>query len=905
MQKASLWHRFKMRPLVAALALCASVCAMADGLKPVSVPAGDLTTALELLEKQSGAEIVYRPELLKGLRTGGVKGTLSPQEAVTQLLKGTKLTIHADKSGVLLITGTDGAAPAGDSSPPGTGKKQGEKSRTDRAAPAQSSSIAKEEPGQQDSQKEPIEMHEVVVTGSRIRGAPPASPVITVTQEDMARAGYADLGDAGRGILQNFSGGVNPGIAGGGDQGGYNNLDNASALNLRGLGPDATLTLVNGHRIAYDAVAQGVDISAIPIAAVERVEVVTDGASALYGSDAVAGVANVILRREFDGVEASVKYGGSTDGGNQQQRYSITTGGSWTSGGVMMALDDSHYTAINASDRSYTSTLYGTQSLVPEQEQRSAVVAGHQNLAEGLELEWDAYLNDRTSDLTNDFTTTAPVTTSGIHNLPRVESYELTPTLRYQLGGGWEASLSGTYAHSKTATHSQFFSQGAELYRTFLGYDNDMTSAELNAEGPVFAAPGGDARLAVGSGYRSAGLDANVVRTTGGVSATTKNFNSTQDVYYGYGELSIPLVSPSQNLSFAHALTFNAAVRNEDYKGISDVTTPKLGLIFEPTANVTLRGTWGKSFKAATLYQENTAPSAYLLPATYYTPPPSGGGPVLTLGGGSPTPLQPERATTWTTSLGFHPNFLAGLTVEATYFDIRYRDRIAVPVSPTLTALGNPIYNQFIIYNPTAQQVLNAIAGLPTGLSNQTGQPFDPANVGAIIEDFLSNVASVNARGVDLSANYSMDIGADSRLSLTTSASYLESERQLSAGQPTLQLAGLIFNPPHWRARASATWQRANLTVTSAVNYLGGESDNRYLPVEWIGSFTTFDATAQIKSTANEGFLQNCEVGLSALNVFNKKPAIIRNSNPTDPPYDSLNYSVVGRFLGVSFTKRF
>src|SRR3546814_14406823 len=102
-----------------------------------------------------------------------------------------------------------------------------------------------------------------------------------------------------RSLVQNYSGGQNPGIAASG-QGGSENVTSSSALNLRGLGADATLTLFNGHRVAYDAISQGVAITAIPLAAIDRVEVVTDGSSALYGSDAVGGVANEILLKNYD-----------------------------------------------------------------------------------------------------------------------------------------------------------------------------------------------------------------------------------------------------------------------------------------------------------------------------------------------------------------------------------------------------------------------------------------------------------------------------------------------------------------------------------------------------------------------------------------------------------------------------
>src|SRR3546814_6056254 len=83
---------------------------------------------------------------------------------------------------------------------------------------------------------------------------------------------------------------------------------------LRGLGPDATLTLINGHRVAYDGAIQGVDISAIPLAALDRIEIVADGSSALYGSDAVAGVANVLLRKDYQGLWTSARIAGTKIG---------------------------------------------------------------------------------------------------------------------------------------------------------------------------------------------------------------------------------------------------------------------------------------------------------------------------------------------------------------------------------------------------------------------------------------------------------------------------------------------------------------------------------------------------------------------------------------------------------------
>ncbi|MBZ2163806.1 TonB-dependent receptor [Alteromonas stellipolaris] len=91
----------------------------------------------------------------------------------------------------------------------------------------------------------------------------------------------------------------------------------AASVSLRGMGPDATLVLINGRRVAISAFAESitnsfVDINAIPVSAIERIDILKDGASAIYGSDAVAGVVNVILKKDYDGLEVNVGYGGTT-----------------------------------------------------------------------------------------------------------------------------------------------------------------------------------------------------------------------------------------------------------------------------------------------------------------------------------------------------------------------------------------------------------------------------------------------------------------------------------------------------------------------------------------------------------------------------------------------------------------
>jgi iron complex outermembrane receptor protein len=228
-----------------------------------------------------------------------------------------------------------------------------------RAGIAQQTAPEHSEPAEADDSSgevKPDESATIIVTGSRIRGAAVAGEVITLDRQMIVAAGQVDLGEALRSLPQNFGGGQNPGVGSGGGLI-NNNINSASSANLRGLGPDATLTLLNGHRLPYDSAFGGVDISAIPLAALDRIEVVPDGASALYGSDAVAGVVNVILRRDFEGVTTSAQLGASTDGGYFRRQADIVGGTTWQDGGFLVAYDYARNSEIAARQRSYASSL--------------------------------------------------------------------------------------------------------------------------------------------------------------------------------------------------------------------------------------------------------------------------------------------------------------------------------------------------------------------------------------------------------------------------------------------------------------------------------------------------------------------------------------------------------------------
>lgn len=852
--------------ILPALSVPASAATQAQAVIAFDLPAQPLSERLRAIARLSGREIVFAADAVEGRMTGPLRGAFTVDDAVRTALAETGLDA-VERAGAMLIR-------------PGV--------QLDGAPGASSPEEAV-----------------MTVTGSRIRGAAVPSPVIVATRTELEEAGVTDLAGFTRLLPQNFTGGQNPGVAGGGQQGGQNNVNNSATLNLRGLGPDATLTLINGHRLAYDALNQGVDISAIPLAAVERIEVITDGASALYGSDAVGGVANVILRRDYQGLEAVARAGGSTGGGNVQQQYSVVAGGRWGSGGFMVAADYLDASPILAADRDYTRTLDPGATLISGQSRLSIVLTGHQELARGIEFELDGQFGSRRSGKSTPFFTTSDVLTNGLLNRPEVESYSITPTISLALPSSWEARASYTHAISETDIFSRRFLNRAETPQ-FLIYENRLDSFEATAEGPLMRLPGGSARLAVGAGIRSVLLDVNVSQVTGGVQRVTRDFTEQRDIQFAYGELFLPLIGPDTGFPLVERLTVSAALRYERYAGIDELATPKVGLIYQPHADVTIRGTWGQSFKVPTLNQVNQPRVGGLVLGTVFSPQPvpplPAGATVLQLSGGNPD-LEAERATTWAAGIEVRPAFARGLRFEGTYFDVDYRGRVSSPFSGTSGALANPAFADFVLFNPTPDQVRGIVDSLPQGLLNQTGQPFDPARVVAILDGSLQNIARERVSGLDLSTDYRFDL-AGGALNLTGGASYLRSERRISAGQPVLRRAGMIFNPPHWRGRLGGTWTRRAVTFSASANYVGATLDDRFAAVQTTGDFITLDASLALRSVASRGPLRGVELRLTASNLLDEAPAPVTDPDPAAPPYDSVNQSPVGRFLGIAVTKR-
>ncbi len=348
-------RRLRGAAFVASLALTTlSTSATEAATKAYSIPASSAADALAAFTEQSGEQIVYPVDVAHGIRTNAVQGSLSARAALEQLVAGTDLVVVQDAS-----TGALGLRRASDK-------------------PAATVAAKDLQPA--------VKLQEYRVLGSRIRQTESEgpTPVSAYDVEYIRSTGALTLADFLKTLPQNYTGvpsgrssapnELNP------ESGLFtenstptwnlitNNFDTplgqtgVSGISLRGLGSGSTLVLVDGRRAIQSGAGnrgsgtqQGfVDLNTIPLGMVERIEMITDGASSLYGADAVAGVINIILKKDWQGNELSGTFKGAQHGGGRERTLSLTSG--FTAGKLRGTINVSYYdrASLKANQRSFS-----------------------------------------------------------------------------------------------------------------------------------------------------------------------------------------------------------------------------------------------------------------------------------------------------------------------------------------------------------------------------------------------------------------------------------------------------------------------------------------------------------------------------------------------------------------------
>jgi outer membrane receptor protein involved in Fe transport len=195
----------------------------------------------------------------------------------------------------------------------------------------------------QNDQKQPQTLQTIVVTGSHIRRVDleTANPVTTVSAAQIQNTGALTLGDVVQALPQITGSPQNPQVNNGGGSG-------SSGANLRGLGSDRTLVLIDGHRMLNQ------DLNIIPAEMVERVEVLNDGGAVTYGSDAIAGVINFILKKNYQGAQFSLNYGISDHDDGERKGASFIFGQTSDKGSILAGVDYNKQDGISSGARDFS-----------------------------------------------------------------------------------------------------------------------------------------------------------------------------------------------------------------------------------------------------------------------------------------------------------------------------------------------------------------------------------------------------------------------------------------------------------------------------------------------------------------------------------------------------------------------
>jgi iron complex outermembrane recepter protein len=866
------------------------------------LPAESLDKALRDFAAQANCNISYEPAIVAGLQAPAIKGEFTVGRVLALLLKGTKLrAVNVNENTIQILeksqsTSRDATSTPNNHYPYGGVPTPG----TDAPTPATpfADADSNTSTAADDKSRDKKDLDEIIVTGTHIRGVSMASSTIEIGREEIDRSGYTSIADLMLSLPQNFGGGYNAATMAGNSQVNNGNADNptgASVPNLRGLGSGSTLTLIDGHRMAAGLPAGGADISSIPIDAIERIEVLTDSASAIYGSDAVAGVVNVILKRDYDGAKTSLSYGFAPAGGGTEKRASQMFGTHWAGGDVLIAYEHRQQDAVDARDRKFTSTALQPNSLLPQTKSNSVTLSATQDLSAAASVFVDGlYIARDTDSFSSSIYFPAPAETPAT-----LRKYAVAAGFNFNLMRDWRATLFANAAEDDTKSNSVFLTTPTIMPRAAERLLGTMRSVEANANGGIATLPSGIVRLAVGAGYRREGFSDVFGATSLGPAGAAADGD--RHIRYVFGELSIPLVRHAQR-SWLNSLDLIVSGRNERYSDFGAKTVPKIGLVYAPTSSIKLRSTWGKAFRAPNLYDAYGLQQLAILdlpnPASS-----TGSSPTLARIGGNPN-LQPELATAWSIGADYSSAELSGLQVSTTLFDIEYTSRILSIANP-FTALTDPLNAFFVTPSPSASLAQSVYDAYPPGqIFNQSSDaPFDPSKIGAIVDTRMVNVASQTARGADLSIDYKFGAGSNDGL-LFFNGTYLDLTQRNTPQGPGQTLSGLAFYPAKFRMRGGATWKLNAWALTGSVNYLPRETNNQVTPFQHVGSWTTVDASLRF-APGLPGVFSGIHFSLAVLNVFDRDPPFVRLPSvvPQGLNYDSSNTNPMGRFVSLQISK--
>ncbi len=797
-------HLFWASSMTAVAMAIAAPAAAQSAVNTFDIAAQPMQGALNALSAQSGVRLLYPYDRVSGLTSPAVRGRMATRAALDQIIAGAPLRVAMAQKDLIALSASGPNA---------------ELIRTAAVGPAfaTTSSVAVQDPGGGGASAAPQDVEAVVVTG--IRGAPRTiidspTPIDSFTAADLEKSGRAGVFQALQTLAPSFNlpfragGGTSTIIATGG---------------LRGLNPDQTLVLVNGKRRHKTSLINAVsslyngsvpaDLDMIPTASIARIEVLRDGAAAQYGSDAIAGVINIILKGDTDAGLLSATYGLNFDrkDGDLTQ-YAFNKGFTFGDAGFVNV-------SVNYKDQRLSNRAYPIASSVQlfplvggARDPREATIdrlvtrnygqLPQTNTTVGLNGEYDfgkiavygfGTWSKRESDLPFTYRTPNNVNTTPAlyplgyrpNEVVNEDDFELTAGMKGEIGG-WDWDLSTGYGKNKAVlntSNTENASLGPASPTVF--YVGTLQSDEVTSNLDVtrgFDLGGSQLQVSFGAQYRREGYKilagepasyaeglyrapagqpfAGVAPQTG--AQATPGFRpadastSHRDSEAVYGEL---------GWDATEKLFIGAAARYENYSDSSgDTLTGKLTARYEVSDWLSLRGAVSNGFRAPGLAQQkyaatssqfrtvNGVPNQLLLIKTLPVSAPE----AVALGA---KPLTPEKSKN--ISAGFTLQPLDGLDITVDGYQIEVDNRIAITSTLTGTAVSNILISK----------------GLSGDLSAQ----------------YYTNAIDTRTRGIDVVATYRYDLGDWGKLRANAGFNY---------GKTTIQ--NIIPNPPELTALGSS-----------------------------------------------------------------------------------------------------
>ncbi|GGO95242.1 TonB-dependent receptor plug domain-containing protein [Stakelama pacifica] len=703
------------------------------------------------------------------------------------------------------------------------------------AAHAQSGAAAQTE--QQDSDAAIAAGQDIIVTGTRAEGRTrldAISPVDVLSADALQRQGTTETAAALATVAPSIDF-PRPSATDG--------TDAIRPATLRGLSPDQTLVLINGIRGHPSALlnvngsvgrgSASVDLNTIPTAALQSIEVLRDGASALYGSDAIAGVVNLRLRQERTGGGASVTFGGyDTHVPATLAPRDVTDGGTVTASlWQNIPIGDEGYLDLTTEWTNREPTSRGdldtrdspakVRSRFGDPDVRQHTTYANLGVPLGDSgwqvVGWGGYQHRRTQSAA------FPRNPSNSNNVPSVypdgflpliqtvsEDYTITGGVKGQISG-WDTSLIASYGRNKidySTIHSINASYGAdsptEFYDGANVYDQFVTNLDISHD---YALGGGDLTVAAGAEYRresyqiEAGEPLSYAKGPLAASAGAQGFagfspenvvDQHRDNVSGYLDLE----------GRFGPISIGAAGRVEHYSDFGTTANGKLSGRWDISPSFALRGGIQTGFRAPSLQQQyfTSIQSVIIdrqvvLTGTF----PSVSEPARLLGG---QPLEPEKSTNY--SLGFvYRSGAFNLTVDAYQIDLR--NGLALSENIVVSALDTPQYRD--IYNSLISQ-------------------------GVQRARFFLNGVKQRARGVDVVANYRLDTDNAGRFNFTLAGNYNDIDvrsvpetTSVLDPAPTLvsrqRIVSIEDGTPQTKITGSIDWSLGDFGLTARAAYYG------------------------------------------------------------------------------------